>query len=53
MYFPPTENFVHAAVQHIRQPMPRVGITMNTCLFVSAIATEEELLQLWKQNLRC
>ena len=27
MYLPPTENFIHAAVQHIRQAMPFVGVT--------------------------
>ena len=44
----PTENFVHAAVQNFRQAMPCVGITMDTRLFVSALATEDELRQLWK-----
>ena len=48
MYLPPTENFVHAAVQHIRQAMPRVEVTMDTRLFVSALAPEDELWQLWK-----
>ena len=48
MYLPPTENFVHAAVQHIRQAMPCVGVTMDTRLFVSALATEDELRHLWK-----
>ena len=48
MYLPPTKNFIHAAVQHIRQAMPRVGVTMDTRLFVSALATDEELRQLWK-----
>ena len=35
MYVPPTENLIHAAVQHIRQAMPRVGVTMDARLFVS------------------
>ena len=49
MYLPPTpENFVHAAVQHILQAMPCVGVTMDTRLFVSVLATEDELQQLWK-----
>ena len=49
----PTENFVHAAVQHIRQTVPRVGVTMDTHLFVSALATEEDLRQLRKAGPRC
>ena len=48
MYLPPTENFVHAAVQHIRQAMPCVGATIDTRLFVSALATEDEVRHLWK-----
>ena len=48
MYLQPTKNLVHAAVQHISQPMPHVGVTMDTHLFVSTLAKEGELLQLWK-----
>ena len=48
MYLLPTKNLVGAAMQHIRQAMPRVGVTMNTRLFVSALAKEVELQQLWK-----
>ena len=48
MLFSPTENFVHAAVQHISQASSRVGVTMDTHLFLSALATEEDQRQLWK-----
>ena len=41
MYLQPTTNFVHAAVQHISQAMPIVGVIMDTHLFVCADAIEE------------
>ena len=48
MYLVPTMKFVHAAVQHICQAMLCVGVTVDTHPFVSALAIQEELLQLWR-----